>query len=196
LDDGEVFKIAASISRYPIGGPDPLETAWRHVKQKGTAFRYQLFLELAYQLQSACPGQSIGLPLERTAELLDCQFALISRFRQRAVGEGRLTLVEPHVPHRRATLFVFHNAINPIPVQVSQLSSGLVVPPLVVQQQRNSQLALGWLQPETGSMHGEQQGETIRKGRIEQKSKPQFVPELDVNRNPQNGIYPKESCPT
>lgn len=122
----EVLKIASSVARYPVGGLDPLEAAWETVRKERHSSRYEQFLELARALQAARQGQPIALPLERTAALLGCAFTLISRFRQRAMQEGLLTLVARHVPHRKATLFTFHSGVELGPVELNTISSGLV----------------------------------------------------------------------
>ncbi|HEY4934778.1 MAG TPA: bifunctional DNA primase/polymerase [Terriglobales bacterium] len=121
----EVLKIASSIARYPVGGLDPLESAWEAVRKERQS-RYELFLDLARELQAARQGQPIALPLKRIGALLECGFTLISRFRQRATKEGLLTLVARHVPHRKATLFTFNTGVEPGSVELNTVSSGLV----------------------------------------------------------------------
>ncbi len=127
LEEAEVRKIATSIARYPVGGPDPLEAAWKLVQQKGLQSRYEQLVELARQLQRARSGQLIALPLERIAELLGCGVTLVSRFRKKAEAQGLLTLVERHIPHRRASLFTFNESpVELGSVELSHVSSGLV----------------------------------------------------------------------
>lgn len=125
LDNEEIVKIAASVARYPAGGPDPLERAWKAVPDGGSL--YEQFKALARELQLARPGYAIALPLERIAALLGCHFNLISQFRKRAEQEGLLTLVERHVPHRKATTYIFNLDVE-VGRVVKQPSSGLVTP--------------------------------------------------------------------
>jgi hypothetical protein len=122
----EVLKIASSVARYPAGGLDPLESAWEAVRKERYPARYEWFLALARALQGARPNQPIALPEKRIAALLECGFTLISRFRQRATKEGLLTLVARHVPHRKATLFIFNTGVKLGSVELNTVSSGLV----------------------------------------------------------------------
>jgi hypothetical protein len=105
LLDAEVRKIAASVSRYPVGGPDPLETAWRVIQEKTYPSRYEQFFALACQLQLARPGQQVALPLERIAALMRCDWTQVRRYRKRAVMAGLLQRVGDYVPHRRAAQY-------------------------------------------------------------------------------------------
>ncbi|HTF69701.1 MAG TPA: bifunctional DNA primase/polymerase [Edaphobacter sp.] len=105
LDEGDVLKIAASVSRYPVGGPDPLEAAWEVTNAGVYESTYVRFVALFNQLQIQRPGLPIALPLERIASLFDCDWSLIRRYRQRAVEEGKLELVQPHIPHKRASTY-------------------------------------------------------------------------------------------
>jgi hypothetical protein len=130
LDDVEVRKIAESVGRYPAGGPDPLEAAWEAVGEAATTSRYERFLALARELQLSRPGQTIALPLERVASLLNCSINLISRYRQRAVQDKRLTLVTTYIPHKRANLYFYRDtAVELVPVELSNVTSGLVTHP-------------------------------------------------------------------
>ena len=105
LETKEVLKIAASVARYPIGGPDPLEVAWQQVQGEKYQSTYERFLALAQQLQLARPGQTIALPLKRIAALMDCSWVSVGRFRQLAEREQILQRVGEYVPHRRAALY-------------------------------------------------------------------------------------------
>src|SRR5262244_1222244 len=61
LSEAEVCKIAASISAYPIGGPDPLERAWLAVQQRPVSkSNPERFLALAEELQLARPNQAVA----------------------------------------------------------------------------------------------------------------------------------------
>src|SRR5579862_6193177 len=43
LPTEEVLKVAASVARYPVGGPDPLESAWRTVEVETYSSNYERF---------------------------------------------------------------------------------------------------------------------------------------------------------
>jgi len=105
LLDAEVRKIAASVSRYAPGGPDPLEQAWQVIQGEAHQSRYELFLALARQLQLARPGQPVALPLKRIAGLMCCDWTQVRRYRKRAVMAGVLHRVVDYVPHRRAAQY-------------------------------------------------------------------------------------------
>jgi hypothetical protein len=70
LPDAEILAIAKSASTYPVGGPDPLETAWAAVCQQTHRNGYEQFLALARELQAARPDMPIALPLERISALM------------------------------------------------------------------------------------------------------------------------------
>jgi hypothetical protein len=67
----KVLEIARDAMKWPVGGPDPLETAWSSVPESGG---YEQLLALAHQLQVARPDLPIALPLERIGKLMgrDC----------------------------------------------------------------------------------------------------------------------------
>ena len=108
LEETEVRRIAASIARYPVGGPDPLETAWTAVLKETHQRGYEQFIAIARNLQFARPGLSIALPLLRIGELMGCDWTQARRWRKRAVREGWLRLTERYIRHRRAALYVFN----------------------------------------------------------------------------------------
>jgi hypothetical protein len=105
LPEDEVRKIAASVARYPIGGPDPLERAFAAIQSQHFPSRYARFLGLARELQRARPGLAVVLPLVRIAELLGCHSTLISRYRRRAQANGALELAGCYVKLQRAAQF-------------------------------------------------------------------------------------------
>jgi hypothetical protein len=109
LPDGEVLKIAGSVARYVVGGPDPLETAWAETYGEVFDCPYERFLALAADLQRARPGLSFALPLERIGELAGCDWTQVRRWRQRAVREGLLHPVSAAIPHRRAAHYILAN---------------------------------------------------------------------------------------
>lgn len=108
LEETAVRKIAASIARYPAGGPDPLEGAWMAVLKETHTRGYGQFIALSRNLQTARPGLSIVLPLERIGEQMGCDWTQVRRWRKRAVCEGWLRLTERYIPHQKAALYVFN----------------------------------------------------------------------------------------
>jgi len=105
LLESEVSTIAASVSRYPTGGPDPLEAAWQAVQATGTKSGYIGFIALAQRLQEARPGLTIALPLVRTAELFGVHFTSVQQWRKKAVVTGLLVPAGDYIPHRKAGLY-------------------------------------------------------------------------------------------
>lgn len=101
-EEKEVRKVAASIARYPVGGPDPLELAWQSVEGKGHLTHKAQFLELCRQLQTALHDESIALPIERIGELMGVHWTTVSTYRKDAVRRGWLKPIEQYVAHRRA----------------------------------------------------------------------------------------------
>jgi hypothetical protein len=112
LPDDEVLRVAASMAKYAVGGPDPLECAWAAIRERTHRSRYEQFLALARELQLARPGLSIALPLQRIGILMECDWTQARRWCQRAVRDRRLRLVERCVPHRRATLYIYVVSLN------------------------------------------------------------------------------------
>jgi hypothetical protein len=110
LDEKDVLKIAASVARYPTGGPDPLEIAWEKVKTEEHATTYAKFMALARHLQLARPDFPIALPLERIGELMGFNWTLVRRYRSRAVSDGLLVQVKTCIPKRMAALFRVHSS--------------------------------------------------------------------------------------
>lgn len=108
LGHEEVLRIAASVARYPVGGPDPLELAWSECDFQNCGSPYERFLELARHLQSLRPNLPIALPLERISELFKCDWTQVRRWRNRAEASGILTLYSRPVPHRKAATFMFN----------------------------------------------------------------------------------------
>ena len=108
LEEAEVRRIAASIARYAVGGPDPLETAWAEVLKETHQRGYEQFIAIARNLQLARPGLSIALPLQRIGYLMGCDWTQARRWRKRAVHEGWLRQTECYIPHKRAALYIFN----------------------------------------------------------------------------------------
>ena len=102
LEDKDVLKVAASMIRYPVGGPDPLELAWRAAESDSPQTRTAQFMRLCIHLQSARPEQSIALPIERIGELMGVHWTSVSNYRKDAVKRGWLKPVEQYKAHRRA----------------------------------------------------------------------------------------------
>jgi hypothetical protein len=101
----EVRTIAASAASYPVGGPDPLETAWRAIQGETCPSNYERFLALARQLQLARPDQTIALPLQRIGALMGVHWSTVGLYRRRAVTAEVLQPSGQYIPHRRAGLY-------------------------------------------------------------------------------------------
>lgn len=102
-----VLTIAASAARYPVGGPDLLESAWQAVQGEKHARGYEQFIAIARNLQRERPKFSIALPLERIGEVMGVHWTQVGRWRRRAVRDGWLHLAENDIPHRKAACFFF-----------------------------------------------------------------------------------------
>jgi hypothetical protein len=107
LEESEVSTIAASIARYPVGGPDPLESAWQAIQGEAYPSNYERFLALARQLQLARHDQTIALPLQRISLLMGVHWSTVGLHRRRAVTGGLLQPAGQYVAHRRAGLYRF-----------------------------------------------------------------------------------------
>jgi hypothetical protein len=106
LPEDEVRTIAKSISEKPPGGPDPLEQAWRSIQTETHArSRYEQFVALVWELQRNRPEQPIALPLERIAELMECDWTSVRGYRRDAERRGLIYNVAPAVAHRRSALY-------------------------------------------------------------------------------------------
>ncbi len=105
LETPEVLRIAQSVARYPVGGPDVLARAWAAVAPLAYTTTYERLLALCEQLQEMRPGQPIALPLERIAEHFGCDWSLIRRYRKRAINEGFIFEVAPYEFKKKAALF-------------------------------------------------------------------------------------------
>jgi hypothetical protein len=108
LDEREVRRIAVSVARYPIGGPDPLEFAWHETAARIYPSEEERFLELCRCLQKARTDQEIVLPLQRIGELMDIHWTTVSRYRRNAVRRGMLTPTAEYVAGKRAGRYVFN----------------------------------------------------------------------------------------
>ncbi len=97
--------IAASVSRYPAGGPDPLEEAWQAIQERSYRSRYDLFIALVRELLRRRGDQPIVLPLKRIAELMKCDWSSVRGYRQTATREGTIYKVADPIPHRRAAQY-------------------------------------------------------------------------------------------
>ena len=119
LAEQEVRQIALSVSRYPVGGPDPLETAWQAIHKEACQSNYERFVALALQLQLARPEQPIALPLQRIAGLLGCDWTQPRAYRKRAVLAGIIHRVGDYIPHRKAATYrVTHPLVENVTLTV------------------------------------------------------------------------------
>jgi hypothetical protein len=130
-EEKEVRKIAASMMRYPVGGPDPLEIAWLAVIGESHQTRTAQFLGLCRHLQSARHEQSIALPIERIGELMGVHWTTVSNYRKDAVKRGWLKPIEQYIAHRRAGHYRLIESLipadtTPLTKPLPTLTSGLV----------------------------------------------------------------------
>lgn len=105
LQASEVCKIARSVARYPVGGPDPLEVAWKATQGENHGSRLAQFLALCRHLQSARPEQSIALPIERIGKLMGVHYTTVGIYRKEAVKRCWLEPAGQYIAHRRAGLY-------------------------------------------------------------------------------------------
>ena len=105
LPENEVRKIAASVARYAIGGPDPLQTAWKAVMDEPYPTNYRKFIALAQELQYARKEFPVALPLKRIAALFDRDWSTVREWRKRAIGAGIFRQISRAVPKRKAAMF-------------------------------------------------------------------------------------------
>lgn len=109
LDEREVRRIAMSVVRYPVGGPDPLETAWQAMNGTAYTSQFEKFVALCQNLQVARPEYSIALPLQRIGGLMGCDWTQVRRWRRRAVNQ-ELLRPDPdghYIPHRKSGRYFF-----------------------------------------------------------------------------------------
>ncbi|HEY4357547.1 MAG TPA: hypothetical protein VGN16_17475 [Acidobacteriaceae bacterium] len=85
-----------------IPGHDPVSVAVRgakrllpEVSESGPA-GYETFLEVAKGLHHQMAGGVFLLPCHKLASMLDCKAMTISRYRQKAIREGRLKIAKAH----------------------------------------------------------------------------------------------------
>jgi hypothetical protein len=131
LEEKEVRKVAASIARYPVGGPDPLELSWQAVQTESHQTRTAQFVGLCRHLQRVRPEHSIALPIERIGELMGVHWTTVSNYRKDAVRRGWLMPVEQYIAHRRAGHYRLIESQIPTETEtltksLPALSSGLV----------------------------------------------------------------------
>jgi len=126
LPDADVRMIAASIARYPVGGPDPLQVAWQ-ASEGEYGSNYDRFLALCARLQQGRPDQAIALPLKRIGELMGVHWNSVSLYRKKAVATGVLLPCGQYVPQRIAGTYRFSTVTRGTPVNpVTSCNYGLV----------------------------------------------------------------------
>ncbi len=136
----EVRQIAASAVKYPVGGPDPLEAAWKAVSTETHRRGYEKFVALARQLQLARPGLPIALPLKRIGFLMGCDWTQARRWRHYAIRDGWLHPKEDYIRNVKAAQFSFYEvSISTVPLKpksrqklndpLVKTNTGLVVHP-------------------------------------------------------------------
>lgn len=102
LLDAEVQSIAASVSRYPVGGPNPLQLAWKSLHPIEGEQGYEKFIRLARALQKVREGQDVALPLKNIAELFGIAYTTVAYWRKKAVARGVLNPTAQYIPHHKA----------------------------------------------------------------------------------------------
>jgi len=108
----EVRRIAVSVARYAVGGPDPLQRAWGAVEPKHGMSNRDLFRQLCFQLHIARREHPIVVPLVRIAELMGVHFTTVQGLRRDAVKDGvLLPTAEQYVAHRRAGEYWFRGLV-------------------------------------------------------------------------------------
>jgi hypothetical protein len=106
LTGAEVSRIAMSVARYPVGGPDPLDAAWQAIEAQPYESNFARFVTLARQLQTIRPGQPVALPVDRIGKLMGVHYTMVGLYRKQAVRDGVLELTGKYVAHRRASTFL------------------------------------------------------------------------------------------
>ena len=128
LPDAQVRAKAASAAKFPVGGPDPLECAWRSTSIETYTSKESHFLGLCCHLQNARPGLEIALPLVRIGLLMGVDYTTVGKYRSKAVREGLLEPVGRYVPHKRAGQYQVTERLARKTLTI--LTSGLVrIPP-------------------------------------------------------------------
>jgi hypothetical protein len=105
VEDELVLKAAHSAARHPVGGLDPLDSAYEKVQAESHWYSYDKFLAVIRHLEAQRPGYFILLPVERIGKLIGCDPRLVGRHRKRAIAEGVIQEVEKYIPHQRSTRF-------------------------------------------------------------------------------------------
>jgi len=104
VEDSQVLKIARSAARIPVGGLDPLDSAWEKANAEDHYYSYEKLLALIRHLAPSTDC-TILLPVERIGKIMGCDRTLIGRHRKRAIAEGYIQEVEKYIPHQKATRF-------------------------------------------------------------------------------------------
>jgi hypothetical protein len=105
LEERRIKTTAISAAKLPVGGPDPLDSAWANAKAENHWYSYDKFLALIRHLECQRPGSLILLPVVRIGKLIGCDSTLVGRHRKRAIAEGIIQEVEKYIPHEKATRF-------------------------------------------------------------------------------------------
>ena len=92
---------------------DALTVAWQEAQRlplrpkRSYSDKYCELVSLAAHLQRGRPDQVIALPVERIAEILECDRKSVTRYLKFAVKEKLLARASDCVPHQRAAEFRF-----------------------------------------------------------------------------------------
>jgi hypothetical protein len=100
--DAEMAFDSVWVECRAVPGYDPLAVAILEAKKFPAAADhngpagYTTFLQIAQSLQRQLPTSSFMLPCHKLAPLLACQPMTISRYRKKAIRDGRLKIVKNH----------------------------------------------------------------------------------------------------
>jgi len=105
IDTWDKVKIPANMDALTVASQGAKERPLRPTRIYSSV--YCEFVSLAGHLQRGRPGQVIALPVERIAEILNCNRKSVSLYLKFALREGLITKVSDCVPHHRAAEFTF-----------------------------------------------------------------------------------------
>jgi hypothetical protein len=105
IDAWDKVKTPANMDALTVASQEAQRLPLR--PKRSYSHKYCELLSLAGHLQRGRPGQVIALPVERTAEMMNCDRKSVTAYLKFAVKEKLLTKVSECVPHQRAAEFRF-----------------------------------------------------------------------------------------
>ena len=105
IDTWDKVKTPANMDALTVASQEAQRLPLR--PKRSYSHKYCELLSLAGHLQRGRPEQVIALPVERTAEMLNCDRKSVTRYLKFAVKEKLLTRTSECVPHQRAAEFRF-----------------------------------------------------------------------------------------